>query len=115
MATKTFTWRVERNLTPTIDYRTTKTQFGDGYEQVSSDGINTKNESWAVRVTAKTEKEAGEIMDFFDSLGGVHSFLWKPPLGKTALYRCDNPTPTPQGGGVYVITGTFVKSYNNPE
>lgn len=114
MATETFKWRVERNLSPTIGYRVIETQFGDGYVQTSADGINTKDESYQIRVVLKSEAEATEVMDFFDRHAGYKTFLWKPPLGKMSLFRCSDPTPSPQGGNVFVITGTFVKSYSNP-
>lgn len=109
---KVFKWRVEREMSPTIDYRVVETQFGDGYKQTSADGINIKNESYAVKINAY-EKEAGEIMAFFDEHQGWKSFLWKPPLGQLALYTCVDPKPNPQGGGLFVINATFVKSYSS--
>ena len=110
MATQTFMWRVENSLTPTIKYEVDEVQFGNGYKQVSSDGVNNKTEQYAIRVHARTE-EAKVIMAFFDEHAGRRSFFWTPPLGTLGLYTCLDPNPTEQGGGLYVITGTFVKSY----
>lgn len=110
---QTFSWKVEREIDPTVDYRVIKAQFGDGYAQTSADGINTKNEQYTIKVHAYAD-EAKEIMDFFDVHQGWKSFFWTPPLGTLALYTCSDPKPNPQGGGLYSITGTFVKSFSAP-
>lgn len=110
MAIKTFKWKVESGVSAAIDYRVIETQFGDGYAQVSADGINTKNESYGIKVHAMVN-EAREIMDFFDEHKGVRSFFWTPPLGKLGLYTCKDPKPSDVGGGLYTISGTFVKAF----
>lgn len=107
---KTFTWKAERETDTSLAYRVVETQFGDGYKQTSADGINTKDEKYTIKVHAY-EEDAKEIMDFFDEHQGWKSFFWTPPLGKLSLYTCVDPKPTPQGGGLYSITGTFVKSF----
>lgn len=107
---KTFKWRAERGTSPTIDYRVIETQFGDGYAQTSADGINTKNEQYKIKIHAM-ESVAAEIMAFFDEHAGRKAFLWKPSLGQLGLYTCNDPTPNEEGGGLYSITGTFVKRY----
>lgn len=108
---KTFKWRIERDFDPTIEYRVITAQFGDGYRQTSTEGINVKNESYSIKLHAK-EDEAKEIMAFFDEHAGWKSFLWTPPLGELGLYTCANPTPKAVGGGLYTITGNFVRSYS---
>lgn len=107
---ETFTWRVESNIGTKIDYRVVETQFGDGYAQISSDGINTKNESYTITVHGK-KSQALEIMAFFDRHKGSKSFFWTPPLGELNLFTCKDPTPSDKGGGLYTITGTFVKVF----
>ena len=111
---ETFKWKVERELDPTIDYRVIETQFGDGYKQTSADGINIKSEQYSIKVHAYKD-EAKLIMDFFDRHQGWKSFFWTPPLGKLSLFTCVDPKPVDQGGGLYTITGTFVKSYSAPQ
>lgn len=107
---ETFTWRVERDLDPTIEFRVITAQFGDGYKQTSADGINNKNEEYAVKINAY-ESDARQILAFFDRHQGWKSFFWTPPLGTIGLYTCADAKPKAQGGGLYLITGTFVKSY----
>ncbi|WCO82123.1 minor tail protein [Pseudomonas phage vB_PpS_SYP] len=110
MAIETFTWPVEREIDPTIEYKTTTVQFGDGYVQEIAEGINNKTEEYSIRVHAYGA-EAKSIKDFFDRHQGYKSFYWTPPLGDLGLYRCKNAVPRPQGGGLYVFSGTFVKVY----
>lgn len=110
MAVETFTWRMERDVGIKIEYRVIETQFGDGYAQISADGINTKNESYVVTVHAHEDK-AKEIMAFFDRNKGAKSFFWTPPLGTIGLFTCKDPTPSAKGGGLYTITGTFIKVF----
>lgn len=110
MAAKTFTWRVERDVTPTIEFRTNEAQFGDGYKQVSADGINTKSEQYVIKTNARIEV-ARQIKAFFDELNGVRSFIWTPPLGTPSLFTCKDPTFTELGGKLYSFSGTFVKSF----
>lgn len=105
-----FKWRVERDVDPTINYRVIETKFGDGYAQTSTEGINTKDEQYVIKVHGN-ESEVKTIMAFFDRHAGWKSFLWRPPLGNLGLYRCVNPKPKPEGGGLYSVTGTFVKGF----
>lgn len=110
MAVETFKWRIERDVTPDISYKTISSKFGDGYVQESADGINNEDEQYSIRVHAR-EAEAKEIQAFFRRHAGWKSFFWTPPLGTLGLYRCKDAVPTPQGGGLYLFTGTFVKYY----
>lgn len=110
MAAKTFKWKVERDVSPSVEFRVITAQFGDGYEQRSADGINTKNEQYGVKVNALTPV-AKEIQDFFDELNGTKSFLWTPPLGKLGLFTCANPQFINLGGQLWSFSGTFTKVF----
>lgn len=110
MAVQRFRWMTEREMDTTIEYTVIETQYGDGYKQVSADGMNNKKEQYGIRVHAKSAV-AREILKFFDEHKGVRSFIWQPPLGDLGLYRCINPKPEPQGGDLWLITGTFIRDY----
>lgn len=110
MAVRRFSWKTERDMDTTIEYTVIETQFGDGYKQVTADGINNKKETYGIRVHAKSDV-AKAIMQFFNDHKGVKSFIWEPPLGSLGLYRCLDPKPSPQGGDLWLITGTFVRDY----
>lgn len=109
---QTFTWRVERSVTPTVEYRVVETQFGDGYKQTSADGINTKNEQYAI-TTHASASVAKLIRKFFDDHKGVRSFFWTPPLGELTLYTCKDPNFMQLAPDLYSITGTFVRTFSS--
>ncbi|MCP6536485.1 phage tail protein, partial [Klebsiella pneumoniae] len=46
MAIEIFTWSPRVNPQQTVNFRVRKAQFGDGYAQVSGDGINTRSQDW---------------------------------------------------------------------
>lgn len=109
---ETFKWPVERtSIGSKNNYRTLNIQFGDGYEQISSDGINNKEVEYTIQVHAYN-RAILEIVDFFDRHSGRKSFFWTPPMGNLSLWTCaDASPPQPKGGGLYTITGTFRKAY----
>lgn len=109
---KTFKWRVERAIAPTLDFKVITAQFGDGYTQTSSDGINNLAEQWAITTHGSTE-ETKQMIAFFKEHKGVKSFFWTPPLGDLGLYTCADPSYVQQSPTLYVITGTFVRSYSS--
>ncbi|MDD8160574.1 phage tail protein, partial [Escherichia coli] len=65
MAIETFTWCPRLNAEADINFRVRKAQFGDGYQQVSGDGINPRSQKWTLQFTG-TETYIGAIKDFLD-------------------------------------------------
>lgn len=112
MAIETFTWRVNKGVSSDISYTTRAVQFGDGYEQIAGEGVNSKNESYSIEWVGLAS-EAKLIMDFFDRHAGYRAFFWTAPLNEVALYRCADPKPMDIGGNKYKITGTFKKAYSS--
>lgn len=110
MAIQTFPWRLERDIDPTFKYRVNEAKFGDGYTQRSTDGINTRDESWSIKMHGNG-KRTKEVMDFFDAHAGWKSFFWTPPLGTLGLYVASDPKYDAQGGDVWTVTATFTKVY----
>ena len=54
-------------------------QFGDGYQQRSTFGINQNLKVYNLTFTNITETESDEIEDFLDARAGVESFTFTPP------------------------------------
>lgn len=50
-----FKWRTQIQETPTGEFRhrVKEVEFGDGYKQVSGDGINTESQSWPFTYTGQ--------------------------------------------------------------
>ena len=53
-------------------------KYGDGYEQRTSAGINTEEESWQLSWTNRTTNEGNKITKFLEDQGGVTAFDWYP-------------------------------------
>ena len=103
MALKTFTWCVDAGATRTTEPRTNTVQFGDGYEQVSSFGINNVRETWQVTKTAyKAEIDA--IYQFLIEHNGVTPF-YLTLRGETKAYRTVGEISEPHlGADVWQIS-----------
>jgi len=111
MALETFTWQIEKGAEGEVSQRTRTKQFGDGYSQTVSDGINNKTQSWPFSHTGSAAR-IKEIMAFLDRHKGTRAFLWTPPLGELGLYKCSGYKPAHKGGNVYTLTGTFEQTFH---
>lgn len=80
LMTDIFSWPVRVGATGKKTFRTKKSQFGDGYSSVVTDGLNNSVSSWPVSfVGYKSTTQA--IKSFLDGKSGAESFFWTPPLG----------------------------------
>ncbi|MCS4445167.1 phage tail protein [Klebsiella pneumoniae] len=110
MAIEIFTWSPRVNPTQTVSFRTRKAGFGDGYTQVSGDGLNPRSQEWELSFVG-TEEYIRTIKKFLDRHGGTKSFQWTPPLEDTGLFRCEQYKPVPMGGGNYSLSATFIQGF----
>lgn len=112
MAIERFTWPTEKGVAGEIKQRTRTKQFGDGYSQAVSDGINNEQQSWPVSFTGNVAR-IKEIIDFLRRHKGANAFLWTPPLGELGLYKCPAGfQPSHKGGSVYTLTATFEQTFH---
>lgn len=113
MAIDTFTWRTQTQNQPqgTFTHRIRKAQFGNGYKQVSGDGLNPESQSWPVTMTG----QQGDIIPVLNFMRAhtVKSFIWTPPFGVPGLYRVveDSIVPQPIGGNMMTVVATFEQSF----
>lgn len=110
MAIETFTWCPRLNASSDTKFRTRKVQFGDGYTQVSGDGLNPRSQEWTLSFTG-SETYIKAIKDFLDAHGGTRSFQWQPPLEDIGLYCCDTYKPTALGNKKYTLDATFQQAF----
>ena len=100
---KTFTWCVDAGATEETEPKTNVTQFGDGYEQVSSIGINNARTAWQVAKTAYSA-EINAIYQFLIEHKGVTPF-YLTINGITKTYRTDSSISKAHlGGDVWQIS-----------
>jgi phage-related protein len=111
MAIQIFKWAPDDSATCDSTMRTRKSQFGDGYTQVSGDGLNGEEDSWDLSFGGLAE-EIKPIQDFIRAHGGIRAFLWTPPGGELGLYRCEKHRKQAQPGQVFQLTATFERAYH---
>lgn len=110
MAIEVFSWCPRVNAEADTTFRTRKAKFGDGYEQVSGDGLNPRSQQWTLNFTGN-EAYILEIKAFLDRHGGTKSFQWKPPLEDLGLYRSEDYKPTALGAGKFNLEATFIQAF----
>ncbi|WPU24517.1 phage tail protein [Cedecea neteri] len=110
MPIETFSWSPRVNPSSTVTFRTRKAQFGDGYEQVSGDGLNPRSQQWDLNFVG-SEEYIREIKNFLDRHQGTKAFLWNPPLEQPGLFRCEEFKPTPMGGDNHSLSAKFIQAY----
>lgn len=103
-------WCARVGASSEVNYRLRKAQFGDGYQQVSGDGINNQSESWDIEFTGELIY-ISDISDWFDARSGQKSFFWKNPFGKTKLYRCEGYRTTALGNERFSLTCKFIEAF----
>ncbi|EMK1731247.1 phage tail protein [Salmonella enterica] len=109
----TFTWpvQIQEGMEGQFIHRVRTAQFGDGYKQVSGDGINPETQSWPVTLTGK---HAAMLPVLTFVRGHVtRAFIWTPPFGTPSLWRvaADSIRATPLSSQVMTVTATFEQAY----
>jgi phage-related protein len=66
--------------------RVQRVQFGDGYSQIQTDGLNSNLEQWRCRSALLTYEEAQSIESYLLSLHG-QAITWTPPLNTKTFSR----------------------------
>ncbi len=112
MAVETYSWRSQLGA-GAIEYSQTvrAAQFGDGYEQVADNGIN----STAIQIPMKhtgIEKEVDSIRDFLLA-HTVKAFIITPPGEEKGLYRvvADSVRKTQISSKFAELTFTIKRAY----
>ena len=85
----------------TGESRVLTTDFGDGYNQRSADGINIVRLAYSISWTNIDTERKNTLQDFLESTQGIESFLWQPPdMSTELLWVNDFPTITPIAAGI---------------
>ncbi|STY93339.1 Phage-related protein [Moraxella bovis] len=107
MSLKTFKWQMNMGASADVRHNATKTQFGDGYTQRVSHGINNKIKDWTGSKTGDYDSVIKPIEDFLDEHKGVIPFLWTDPHGNTAKYVCQDYPVSQRKGNFWQISLKF--------
>ncbi|HBS0557171.1 TPA: phage tail protein [Klebsiella pneumoniae] len=113
MAIETFAWRIQAASQPTLKSKDNirRVQFGDGYAQVSGNGINNETLSYEFSFSGDPDT-ALEVYKFLRR-HKTKAFSFKPPGGELALWRvqADSLQKVIQGKKVITITATFEQAF----
>ncbi|AKJ41479.1 phage tail protein [Pragia fontium] len=109
----TFRWKTQIQNQQQVSYtrRVRSVQFGDGYKQISEDGINSELQSWPIIYTGHS-KEVLEVRDFLRA-HVVKPFIWTPPFGEKGLFRVsvEPITLTPLGPHTLSVNAVFEQTF----
>ncbi|WP_406850549.1 phage tail protein [Candidatus Arsenophonus nilaparvatae] len=109
-----FRWRTQIQDSPTGEYRhrVKEVEFGDGYKQVSAEGINPESQSWPFSYLGKK----ADVMPIFDFIRQhtIKSFIWMTPFGVKGVYRvkADSIKMTPVARDVMKISARFEEAFS---
>lgn len=104
---ETFIWSPLNGPTADIEFRNTEVQYGDGYTQITGDGINTETHSWPLTFKGMNA-EIKPILAFLRAHAGSRAFKWINPLGELGLYRSKNLKVAVLDFARMSVTVTFV-------
>ena len=110
MSLKTFTWKMNMGASASVHHNISKTQFGDGYAQRVSHGINNQRMDWSGSKTGDWQTVILPIKTFLDEHKGVIPFLWTNPHGQTKKYVCENYEISQKKGNFWEISLKFEQS-----
>jgi phage-related protein len=91
-------------------------QFGDGYTQVTRDGLNHIRKILTLSWDGLVPAHAKIITDFLEARGGDESFLYTPSDEAVPIqWTCKEWDDKRTQGGLRVITATFRQNFNLQE
>lgn len=108
---QTFTWIPSNGIEVDTTPRVIKAQFGDGYAQRATDGINNQPETWEVRFEYIAQAEHDAIKAFLEEHGATTPFKWTTPDGVEKQFVCESWRRTMVYYGVRGISANFVEDF----
>ena len=88
--------------------------FGDGYTQRITDGINNLQQTMQVSFSTRPKAEIDDLVAFFESLGGVNKFemtIDDSNGDETIKVLCQQWSQTWAFDNFYSLSATFVRCY----
>jgi phage-related protein len=106
-----FIWTPSYNITKKIDAKIKQIQFGDGYRQVVSDGINNTLLELDLTFDGRDIYETAAILHFFTLRQGGETFVYTPPspYADTKKWKVFTWADTQPFYDNYSIKTTFVE------
>jgi phage-related protein len=106
-----FYWLPDWNAQGSNKSDITKVQFGDGYVQRQTKGMNPIKVSWSLTFNPREDTIADDIEEFLRDREGVVAFTWTPPGGEQVKWTCSDWTRNKLGENVNSLSMTFERVY----
>jgi phage-related protein len=81
--------------------------YGDGYEQRQTTGINAMPKKWNLKFSVRTDSEASYITSFLTTQASVQSFDWTDPYGYAGKYVCRSWSSTKDRYNLNTVVAVF--------
>lgn len=107
MPTQTFSVEPASGAALSIKPSVAITEFGDGYEQRTPQGINNQPRAWSLEFIKPTLAEAQSILSFFEARAARESFFWTPPIGVQGIFVCREWSVSISAPSFATISATF--------
>ena len=109
------------NYTPSVgmdnkrSFKVLRSGFGNGYEQVAVDGLNSASDTYTVSWMDIPIVDALAIKAYFNARGGNEAFLWAPPDEAQAQFKLPDGYSYRRNKtlNVATITAVFKSSFDN--
>lgn len=89
-----------------------KTEFGDGYSQITRDGLNHQRDVVELRWAFLTHIDANQITAFFEERGGDRAFWFRPSHYAAAKkWTCETWSDQINDQGFRTISATLEQSF----
>ena len=105
-----FAWFPDEGSTENIKPSVTSNKFGDGYEQRTTQGINSEVITWTLSFTANNT-DSLPIRAFLRARGAKDAFQWVNPFGELGLYVCRDWTSSKVSPSLVKIDAKFDRVY----
>jgi phage-related protein len=107
-----FLWTPSYNLSSDFQPKIKSTKFGDGYEQISPDGINSNLLIFNLEFNNRNLDETTAILHFLFMRNGSESFVWvtPPPVANQLRFKCKQWNYKENFYNNYSITAQFLQS-----
>lgn len=103
----TFTYTPDFNASKQKQPIVSKVQFGDGYVNRISKGINSQPETWSLTFANRSAEEGDAIDAFLATQGGTEAFDWTTPNGDAKKFICSTWNVAIVNGSYRTVTATF--------
>ncbi len=93
-------------------FRVKRVEFGNGYEQVAPDGINSSRDEWSVVYRNLTSAERDTLLNVLNAAQGWDYISWQAPGDAASKkWRINNEYSMSTNGNLWSVTVPLLQVY----